>query len=438
MLKQSKTIVIILLIVLMVFGWLGLFLDDNSEEEKKYKSHLTLAEEYVERGLYQKSIEQYNAAIAIKSSEEVWSMILNSYRNRYEESTKIYDDYLKAAQQASTYYPFNVDFAKNVVELYLKRDEYIEAYKFLNKAIENGLEGEGITELFKKLKYSYSLQWKTFDDFRSFVNGYYAVSESGVWTYIELDGTDTDFEKLSYASSVGQDGIRVIYENEKGQLIDTSEVVQGLFDFQPESTGVYSEGLVAIMKNGIYSYYNSLGDEQFGNYVDASAYCDGRAAVKSSKWIVIDQEGKEIGKSEYDDIVLNQDYSYIKNGIMIAKKGSEYHLYDSNEKQIGDFACEDIDCVTNDNLIAFSKDGKWGYIDEKGKEVIKPIYNKAKSFSNGLAAVSNGEKWGFIDKEGELVIDYSFFDVDYFNEKGFCMVETGTNSWQLLSLYITK
>jgi hypothetical protein len=39
-----------------------------------------------------------------------------------------------------------------------------------------------------------------------------------------------------------------------------------------------------------------------------------------------------------------------------------------------------------------------------------------------MAAVFNGELWGFIDFEGNLVMDYTYMEVDYFNEKGYCMV----------------
>lgn len=94
-------------------------------------------------------------------------------------------------------------------------------------------------------------------------------------------------------------------------------------------------------------------------------------------------------------------------------------------------------CYYCDNMIAVCKDGKWGFVDLEGKEIIAPKYKDAKSFSNGLAAVSDGEKWGFIDSAGNLVIDYLFYGGDYFNDEGCCMVETGQGTtWQLISLYI--
>lgn len=50
----------------------------------------------------------------------------------------------------------------------------------------------------------------------------------------------------------------------------------------------------------------------------------------------------------------------------------------------------------------------WGYIDVSGKVVIQPKYERARSFSGGLAAVRQDGKWGFINQSGELIISFSF------------------------------
>jgi len=59
--------------------------------------------------------------------------------------------------------------------------------------------------------------------------------------------------------------------------------------------------------------------------------------------------------------------------------------------------------------------GKYGYIDEKGKVAIKPKFDDAKSFSEGLARVKVGKKWGFIDATGRLTIEPQF-ELESFGE----------------------
>jgi len=60
--------------------------------------------------------------------------------------------------------------------------------------------------------------------------------------------------------------------------------------------------------------------------------------------------------------------------------------------------------------------GKVGFVDERGHFKIKPAFDDALPFSEGMAAVKIGEKWGFVDTEGKLVIDAKFENAYYFTE----------------------
>lgn len=66
-------------------------------------------------------------------------------------------------------------------------------------------------------------------------------------------------------------------------------------------------------------------------------------------------------------------------------------------------------------LISFYDNGAFGFIDTKGKVIIKPEYDTVYAFSEGLAAVSvgknkeslmpsNDSQYGFIDKSGRWII----------------------------------
>jgi len=54
------------------------------------------------------------------------------------------------------------------------------------------------------------------------------------------------------------------------------------------------------------------------------------------------------------------------------------------------------------------KNGKFGFVDMKGKRIIKHKYDYAEDFSNNLALVQLNGKYGFIDHNGEPIIDLKF------------------------------
>lgn len=71
----------------------------------------------------------------------------------------------------------------------------------------------------------------------------------------------------------------------------------------------------------------------------------------------------------------------------------------------------------SENLAPFeNRHGKWGYIDTQGKIVIKPQFDWAVSFHEGVALVQCGDFWGFIDRSGKFAIESKFEEASSFAE----------------------
>ena len=74
---------------------------------------------------------------------------------------------------------------------------------------------------------------------------------------------------------------------------------------------------------------------------------------------------------------------------------------------------------------------KYGFIDKRGKFVLRPQFERARRFSEGLAPVKVGSrrtgKWGFIDKTGKLVIKPQFDAAFRFSE-GLAEVHVGKST----------
>lgn len=63
-----------------------------------------------------------------------------------------------------------------------------------------------------------------------------------------------------------------------------------------------------------------------------------------------------------------------------------------------------------------STKGGWGFIDKNGNVVIKPQFEWAFSFKEGLALVQSKGLWGFVDKNGDFVIAPRYESASGFNE----------------------
>lgn len=88
----------------------------------------------------------------------------------------------------------------------------------------------------------------------------------------------------------------------------------------------------------------------------------------------------------------------------------------------------DVYYTWSENLIAASigeRDKQlWGFIDDTGKWVIRPSYQAAKNFCDGVAAVRVNNKYGYIDKKGNLIIKPQF-DVAWDFMQGIARVKVG-------------
>ena len=60
-----------------------------------------------------------------------------------------------------------------------------------------------------------------------------------------------------------------------------------------------------------------------------------------------------------------------------------------------------------EGLASVKLNGKWGFIDKTGKEVIPLIYDKVWHFEKNRAWVKIGDKYGFINSKGEEITPFN-------------------------------
>ena len=459
---QTQMGVAFALVLITGMGWHSK-ISDQQRQIKRYQQEVEEAADFEKRGLYQKAGENYKEALGIKKDEAVYEKMINAYEKAYEEKEDRYKEYMEAAEMAQAAYPENPHFALAISQLYIQKNDYANAFYFLDKAKKAGSKDKNFQKEYQRMLYSFKTLYGSYDSYYPLSNGFYGVKNKEGAGYIPADGESSNSLKQEFVGPIGEKGYRLLRKDGKTILVDKNETTQGVFSNKnPEDIGYYAEDRIPIKEEGEYSYYNALGDRLFGGFSEASRFQKGKAVVKKAKKLYfIDLEGKEVelkytvkdekGKTKkdengkkiekerkFEEVQINPDYSFIAQGCILAKEDGAYHIYNENWEQVSDFSAEEVDGIGKDGIFAFSKKGKWGFANLKGEVVLEPKYKAAKSFSEGLAGVMEDDYWGFINLKGEMVITPQFFGVDYFNKKGVCIVETTPEVYQFIKRNIVK
>lgn len=89
-------------------------------------------------------------------------------------------------------------------------------------------------------------------------------------------------------------------------------------------------------------------------------------------------------------------------------------------------------CSKTEYAAWVKKDGKYGYIDDRGNYFVEPLHDDARDFWEfHYAPVKVCEKWGFIDRTGKFVVPPSFSDIGEEHSDFYVVNQEGT--WGVLS-----
>lgn len=174
-----------------------------------------------------------------------------------------------------------------------------------------------------------------------------------------------------------------------------------------------------------------------GKYNRISPFSEGLAAVcvgnyPDEKWGFIDTTGKEVIPCQYQSAgdfangkaVVTGSTGQIQNGKTVYAEG----VIDTQGNIVVPFGqYKAPDGKYHDGLKAVqAKDGKWGFVDQAGNQIIPAKYDTPRymssysytpSFSNGLAAVYLSDKgYGYIDLHGNEVLPFQYGEARQLSE----------------------
>ena len=218
-------------------------------------------------------------------------------------------------------------------------------------------------------------------------SGYFFIDKAGNKvgeTYLEAEDFSSN---LAYVKTV-----------EGGFFIDTTFTKK----FGSLNAKHYSSGIAISKEMAGFSLLDINGKfiTQI-NALNVRDFKEGFSAVERSSfvWSYINTQGKLINNFGYN---YASDFS---EGLAIVRNSNNSPFYYINylgEEIIFNYYSGDFD--TSDILVPFrNTKNKYGYKDINGNTIIKPIYDMAYEYVNGIALVKVGTGTKYIDEQGKII-----------------------------------
>lgn len=142
---------------------------------------------------------------------------------------------------------------------------------------------------------------------------------------------------------------------------------------------------------------------------------DGTAPVLDKDgWAYIDRQGKIIVRP----LLVDNGPDYFAEGLVRFREQGRIGFIDTRGRIVikprftyaapfsGGLAAVCLGCTPRaDGEYTRWEGGHWGYVNKDGQVVIPPIYEVAEPFSQGRARVRRGQHWIYIDAKGRVIED---------------------------------
>ncbi|MBI4351261.1 MAG: WG repeat-containing protein, partial [Elusimicrobia bacterium] len=145
-------------------------------------------------------------------------------------------------------------------------------------------------------------------------------------------------------------------------------------------------------------------------YAAAGPFSEGVAEVRlpDGDWALIGRSGTEIQRSSSPVIGV------LSGGLAVFVRDGRFGYKDAGGREVIPAALSGAGLFSE--KLAPAKKEKWGFINRAGKFVIGPDYETVRPFSGGLAAFRRNGRWGFLGKNGKRAVNSIFHGVRDFSE----------------------
>lgn len=251
---------------------------------------------------------------------------------------------------------------------------------------------------------------------RNFTNDIGIVALGRKWGVVNRDGDQLipcQYDGVSFLDNTDNKIIRIYRQAPKYGLIDTLGQlrVNAVYD----EIGAYSEGRLAMRRDGLWGFIDSEGREVIPcRYREVSNFSEGLAAVKLGRyWGFIDSAGDvriSFKYSKAGDFREGVAWVSDRNGVGYINNRQEWVIEPRFERAYAFYQ----------GVARVVSDGQYGLIDRSGDYILRPRYNNIRPFNiHGVAVYASGKdevKYGLLNLRGEQLTKPQFLSVEPFQE----------------------
>jgi uncharacterized protein (TIGR02145 family) len=238
-----------------------------------------------------------------------------------------------------------------------------------------------------------------YDDVLPFAEGLAAVKANGKWGYINQDGEEViKPQKFQKAGSFSEK-MAMVFLNGKWGFINKEgkEIVPPVkYDFVND----FSDGFAVVGVKSRYGFINKKGEIVIDiKYDFAWPFENGIAKVfQNNRFGYINKSGEEIIPVKYDYI------GSFYQSTALSRQNNRWFFISTNGKVVSSLYYDNVTETNMPGVYEVSKNRKYGFINNKGDEVVLLKYDDIDQYNNNLYKVEKNGQYGLIDFTGREII----------------------------------
>lgn len=434
-----KKKVILTFVLLTGLAWLAA-INEAVENPKIIAGHLAKAASLEEQGIYVDAVTEYESALKYSPENPDINYKMALAYLQLGENKK----FVNLSKEIISEYPEKSQVLDTLIQYYQERDQE-EAVKYVAGLVEEQPENENAKKWFLELKGSYKESTINCEELIDSYGDYFIVAredmESGLLRQELVDAQGNRILSDAY-EAVGvmtEEGLALVVKDGRTFYADEDGNVRKVPDmsvYQSVSM-IHNERIVAC-RNGLYGLLDEELEEKTDFvYEEMSVPASNLTAAKQGgKWGLLSRSGSEKTEFIYDDVLCDEHGIATRQKLVFVGEGGSYHIINHKGETVGAEVFEYAKAFPDAGYAAVCRDGKWGYVNEKGEVVIDCQFEDARSFQNGYAAVYQDGKWGYIDASGTVVVPYTFEEATDITSSGTAVVYDG--DWKMIQLNLFR